>query len=190
MHLLPNTAQVERENVIIDASLLEVSPDQIVLRSPIPLRTLSSGVCSAGIGWNDCFVNLHVDKNYNCSDPVRDIEQHLLNHDFNLNKAVGMMTAVNLKHVSHRFWEDTNFSLLVVVTAGVGNATDSTKASIKRETSPGTINTWIFVNGKLTEERSEEQHTSELQSRGHLVCRLLLEKKKNILNIETDKESV
>src|SRR5690625_5789576 len=29
----------------------------------------------------------------------------------------------------------------------------------------------------LTEARSEE-HTSELQSRGHLVCRLLLEKKK------------
>src|SRR5437660_3370527 len=28
-------------------------------------------------------------------------------------------------------------------------------------------------------ERSEE-HTSELQSRGHLVCRLLLEKKKEI----------
>src|SRR5690625_6955723 len=25
--------------------------------------------------------------------------------------------------------------------------------------------------------RSEEEHTSELQSRGHLVCRLLLEKK-------------
>src|SRR5439155_3698638 len=30
---------------------------------------------------------------------------------------------------------------------------------------------------ELREERSEE-HTSELQSRGHLVCRLLLEKKK------------
>src|SRR5437870_9809779 len=30
--------------------------------------------------------------------------------------------------------------------------------------------------------RSEE-HTSELQSRGHLVCRLLLEKKKNTINI-------
>src|SRR5690625_6311632 len=29
----------------------------------------------------------------------------------------------------------------------------------------------------VSEERSEE-HTSELQSRGHLVCRLLLEKKK------------
>src|SRR5690625_5425622 len=33
------------------------------------------------------------------------------------------------------------------------------------------------------DSRSEE-HTSELQSRGHLVCRLLLEKKK--LNLETN----
>src|SRR5690625_5932862 len=34
----------------------------------------------------------------------------------------------------------------------------------------------------LPEDRSEE-HTSELQSRGHLVCRLLLEKKKTKTNI-------
>src|SRR2546429_5581969 len=33
---------------------------------------------------------------------------------------------------------------------------------------------------RLSHKRSEE-HTSELQSRLHLVCRLLLEKKKNIL---------
>src|SRR5437870_13212942 len=30
--------------------------------------------------------------------------------------------------------------------------------------------------------RRSEEHTSELQSRGHLVCRLLLEKKKKINN--------
>src|SRR3984893_4521522 len=36
-----------------------------------------------------------------------------------------------------------------------------------------------------TRTRSEE-HTSELQSRGHLVCRLLLEKKKNIHNEKHD----
>src|SRR5207253_9611813 len=35
-----------------------------------------------------------------------------------------------------------------------------------------------LAGGCLGELRSEE-HTSELQSRGHLVCRLLLEKKKN-----------
>src|SRR6266702_1169145 len=36
---------------------------------------------------------------------------------------------------------------------------------------------------RTTTSRSEE-HTSELQSRGHLVCRLLLEKKKNKPNID------
>src|SRR5207253_2503478 len=42
---------------------------------------------------------------------------------------------------------------------------------------PGTGETPISLVSQ-TENRSEE-HTSELQSRGHLVCRLLLEKKKN-----------
>src|SRR5690625_7017219 len=35
---------------------------------------------------------------------------------------------------------------------------------------------WIICSSSLS-SRSEE-HTSELQSRGHLVCRLLLEKKR------------
>src|SRR5690625_6849303 len=38
------------------------------------------------------------------------------------------------------------------------------------------INLALFYD-ELNQKRSEE-HTSELQSRGHLVCRLLLEKKK------------
>src|SRR5439155_6865370 len=33
---------------------------------------------------------------------------------------------------------------------------------------------------KAKAAKRSEEHTSELQSRGHLVCRLLLEKKKNI----------
>src|SRR2546422_3032991 len=40
----------------------------------------------------------------------------------------------------------------------------------------------LFVRHRLHHVRSEE-HTSELQSRLHLVCRLLLEKKKKKLNI-------
>src|SRR5439155_24460289 len=38
------------------------------------------------------------------------------------------------------------------------------------------VRAFIEQQEELTGERSEE-HTSELQSRGHLVCRLLLEKK-------------
>src|SRR5690625_6528216 len=39
----------------------------------------------------------------------------------------------------------------------------------------------VFFELFGAESRSEE-HTSELQSRGHLVCRLLLEKKKDTLS--------
>src|SRR5690625_5521892 len=51
-----------------------------------------------------------------------------------------------------------------------------------------TIKEWLVVGqgvvisafaGLLKGRERSEEHTSELQSRGHLVCRLLLEKKKN-----------
>src|SRR5690625_6377537 len=42
----------------------------------------------------------------------------------------------------------------------------------------------VFQAGMQRLIRSEE-HTSELQSRGHLVCRLMLEKKKNINELIT-----
>src|SRR5207253_6272734 len=37
---------------------------------------------------------------------------------------------------------------------------------------------WQRYTQQATGPRRSEEHTSELQSRGHLVCRLLLEKKK------------
>src|SRR2546422_5046862 len=47
-----------------------------------------------------------------------------------------------------------------------------------RNVARGWTAAWAALNGvELAEDRSEE-HTSELQSRLHLVCRLLLEKKK------------
>src|SRR5207253_6862965 len=47
---------------------------------------------------------------------------------------------------------------------------------------PSTLEYWhIGLTTMRLPSRSEE-HTSELQSRGHLVCRLLLEKKKIVSN--------
>src|SRR2546422_5586827 len=51
----------------------------------------------------------------------------------------------------------------------------------------GRLRTALLIDGEATEVRSEE-HTSELQSRLHLVCRLLLEKKKNTANWPTASE--
>src|SRR5439155_24688975 len=38
-----------------------------------------------------------------------------------------------------------------------------------------------YANENIEYQERSEEHTSELQSRGHLVCRLLLEKKKIVL---------
>src|SRR2546429_4074764 len=53
---------------------------------------------------------------------------------------------------------------------------------IKRAQQLGMPDYPVFTRKAVTDIRSEE-HTSELQSRLHLVCRLLLEKKKKKENI-------
>src|SRR5258707_3050814 len=73
------------------------------------------------------------------------------------------------------------FLALVVVTAGFGFAINMSISQIGNLFATGFAQTLqatglVIVAGCL---RSEE-HTSELQSRQYLVCRLLLEKKKNL----------
>src|SRR5687768_18012288 len=45
--------------------------------------------------------------------------------------------------------------------------------------------TFFMVNYEGRRRRRSEEHTSELQSRLHLVCRLLLEKKKTRTSIQS-----
>src|SRR5687768_17900647 len=44
------------------------------------------------------------------------------------------------------------------------------------------VSGWSSPSTRWRASSRSEEHTSELQSRLHLVCRLLLEKKKNILS--------
>src|SRR5690625_7533430 len=45
-----------------------------------------------------------------------------------------------------------------------------------------TIEAYLYLRSILEDKQyRSEEHTSELQSRGHLVCRLLLEKKKHLI---------
>src|SRR2546422_4220274 len=48
---------------------------------------------------------------------------------------------------------------------------------------PATLDTLFEPNRPVSAPTRSEEHTSELQSRLHLVCRLLLEKKKKKTNI-------
>ncbi|MFD1360083.1 adenosylcobinamide amidohydrolase [Lentibacillus salinarum] len=152
MHLLPDAAQTSAE-VMIGPSMLTIKQEHITLTSPITLRTLSSGVCGAGIGWNTEFVNRHVPAGYDCSNPEGEMQDYLEKNGFDTSRTVGMMTAVELAHVAYSRWKHEHFSIFTVVTAGVGNATDSARSvGAAHPMTQGTINIWLFVNGHLTEE--------------------------------------
>ena len=150
--LLPDHASDE-PSAFINEDLLEQSDQHIVLKSPIPLRTMSSGVVGSGTGWYQVFVNRHVSKDYNCDDHKQEMTAYLKKNGFEPSDAVGMMTAVVLDDVSFKYVEQGDFSVFVVVTAGVGNAVDASKGTEHCfHPLPGTINTWVFVNGDLAEE--------------------------------------
>ncbi|MED3562930.1 heme ABC transporter ATP-binding protein [Bacillus xiapuensis] len=152
MCLLPEGIKKESP-IIVDQSLVTFSNEFITLRTPAPLRTMSSGVIGSGTGWHQTFVNRHVDKSYNCSDHRSEMASFLKEKGFEPSETVGMMTAVFLEDLVYRKYEEYDFSLFVMITAGVGNAVDASKSELHSfETVPGTINTWIFVNGELTEE--------------------------------------
>lgn len=137
----------------IDVTRLHISEEIIELTTQIPLRTMSSGVIGSGTGWHQTFVNRHVHKEYNCSDHRSEMAAFLKSKGFEPSETVGMMTAVVLDDVVYKEFTDEGFSIFVVVTAGVGNAIDASRSEEHSfETTPGTINTWIFVNGELTEE--------------------------------------
>ncbi|SFD40702.1 iron complex transport system ATP-binding protein [Lentibacillus persicus] len=151
MHLLPDALEMHNKPIKIDSSMLSVKTDRIALTSPIPLRTLSSGVCGAGIGWNNQFVNRHVPDDYYCADPADEMQAYLETNGFDVSRTVGMMTAVDLKNVAHSHSENKGVSLFTVVTAGTENATDSARP-VAQTLAQGTINIWLFVNGCLTDQ--------------------------------------
>ncbi|ASK61857.1 ABC transporter ATP-binding protein [Virgibacillus phasianinus] len=151
--LIPEDQQTGQETATIDESYLQVTKEMIQLHFPVSLKTMSSGVTGSGMGWFRTFVNRHVGKDYQCSNHRQEMIDYLRSHNLDPNETVGMMTAVNLEDVSFQALEVNGCSLLIVVTAGTGNAVDAAYGEQHAfAVTPGTINTWVFVNGKLTDE--------------------------------------
>src|SRR5699024_5400388 len=86
--------------------------------------------------------------------------------NFKLDKTIGMMTAVLVKDLVYRLYEHDNFSIFVVITAGVGNAVDCTKAlDYTREERLGTINTWLFINGHVGDDTLVQAITTATEAK-------------------------
>src|SRR2546422_7148799 len=78
----------------------------------------------------------------------------------------------------------TNLMMMGAIEHGLRKLTDSDTVMIDEKNKKVTIfhKAKQFDSTTKTENERSEEHTSELQSRLHLVCRLLLEKKKKKRN--------
>ena len=148
--LLPNVRR-RMPKAMIRAEDFQVSGDMVVYESPMPLKTVSSAVINAGSGWFRTFVNRRVPNDYACGDSAAEMAGFIDSIGFKCTETVGMMTAVNTDDAVIKEWIGEFGSVVIAVTAGVGNAVDVSQA-YSRAFSVGTINTWVMINGNLSEE--------------------------------------
>lgn len=141
MLLVPRSDGVQSDNFKIDARFLNVGQDRIVLQSPVKLRTMSSGITGAGIGWHSSFVHRVVPMEYDCSDHKSEMAEYLEANGFLPSETVGMMTAVPAETASCRLFETDGMSVFIIVSAGHTH-----------RDRPRNINTWLFINGRISEE--------------------------------------
>ncbi|WP_416148839.1 adenosylcobinamide amidohydrolase [Salipaludibacillus sp. HK11] len=131
---------------------LEQNEGFIHLEFEQPLRTISNSVVGEGIQWLKHFCNFHVNKNYDGGDPIDDMESWMNNWGIPTEMSAGMMTAVQLEDMELHTKNQQNMQIVVMVTAGVGNAVDITNTKMDERISQiGTINTMVFIDAHLTD---------------------------------------
>lgn len=151
MTLLPTVNGRATEPFVVDETQFTVTADSVQFQAKQSLKTVSSAVHNPGTGWYTTFVNRHVDAAYDCDNVKKEMEEYLEQRGHHLTDTVAMMTAVQTEHVEIKSFSDESVSIVIAVTAGVGNAVDVSKAR-ERKAHVGTINTWIIVNGRLSDE--------------------------------------
>ena len=151
MTILPDLQEAFEK--VITVEHLKINEEYVEFKSPFPLRVLSSAVHNAGMGWFANFINRTVAPDYEIDNVKEEYLQYLVNEDLSPTNTVGMMTAVDAKKAVVKKYGMQAGEIIVVVTAGVGNAIDVSQ-SYKRNDffHVGTINTWVLINGKLSDE--------------------------------------
>src|SRR5258705_3080626 len=88
-----------------------------------------------------------------------------------------------LRLINAKLCASTRFRFVIPATSGVNRSTGIFLASRRGKSSSRSTQSTSIGGGKnipVEQFTRSEEHTSELQSLRHLVCRLLLEKKKKL----------
>ncbi|GAA0368950.1 adenosylcobinamide amidohydrolase [Bacillus horti] len=142
----------KQEKALVEMYSIQQVEELLHIKLDQPFRTISNAVWGEGIQWAQDYCNFYVTKDYVCSDPQEDVSSWMMEKGILPNQAIGMMTAVPLKHAVHCTRSFHGVSFAAVVTAGVGNPVD-----IIGDTEPqqvrraGTINVFVFVDAHLSD---------------------------------------
>lgn len=152
MSILPDFDEQTKEKMV-SLSNIQKGDDYIAFIADFPLKVLSSAVHNAGLGWYRAFINRTVPPEYDIENVKNEFLHYIVHHGFSPTNTVGMMTAVDTKKAVMKEYPASFGNLIVIVTAGVGNAIDVSHAYERKAFQPiGTINTWVVINGKLSDE--------------------------------------
>ncbi|MFJ7825581.1 adenosylcobinamide amidohydrolase [Psychrobacillus sp. NPDC096623] len=150
--ILPDVNE-KRSEKTITVDNFQATADLVIFQAETQLKTWSSAVINAGSGWYKNFVNRRVDASYACDNVQEEMLEYLANKGFSEADTVGMMTAVKTTDAIIKEYDTPFGSIVIMVTAGVGNAVDVSRAhEVEMLPAIGTINTWIIVNGELSDE--------------------------------------
>ncbi|CAH1217851.1 hypothetical protein PAECIP111891_04651 [Paenibacillus allorhizoplanae] len=168
--------QSEREGTSARSLIAGVEMKQVVsphgrymqITSENPLRTLNSSPWGGGFGHNRVLMNRQVDKTYNETDPLVEMEAFIAREGLEPQDTAGMLTAawVNDVGFSELAWpleeeqnvqpvaavnEDESLRVAAWVTVGLGNKARAGAILPVTSLYPGTINTIIVIEGSLTD---------------------------------------
>lgn len=150
--ILPDV-EGKQENKQITTANFQITDDYVLFQAENQLKVWSSAVINAGSGWYKNFVNRRVDAQYHCDNVQVEMLEYLATKGLSDADTVGMMTAVKTTDAVIKEYETPLGNVTVMVTAGVGNAVDVSRAhEVEMFPAIGTINTWIIINGELAEE--------------------------------------
>ncbi|WP_436237541.1 adenosylcobinamide amidohydrolase [Paenibacillus sp. LjRoot153] len=133
-----------------------------------PLRTLNSSPWGGGFGHHRVLMNRQVDKTYNETDPLVEMEAFITREGMDPKDTAGMLTAAWVKDVgfSELAWppeeergvqpidavnEDESLRVAAWVTVGLGNKARAGAILPATSLYPGTINTIVVIEGSLTD---------------------------------------
>ncbi|MBN6186762.1 adenosylcobinamide amidohydrolase [Aneurinibacillus sp. BA2021] len=125
--------------------------DHLLLRSPMPLTTVSSALWRGGVTEATHFINWRVPLTYRCEDPTIMMRDQLQAWGYPVDASIGLQTAAKITHASIVEEDGDRYRLICCATAGTRNSARAGKA---RETFSayecGTINIFLLADAHLT----------------------------------------